>query len=92
MFLAGILVDQMTGKEYPAASDLTSDELLQIASIAKNFNRLNSYVKWCEAAIEAAKREKSEKSKIAKIRKLISVGKKDHDEVKQPTLLEAARK
>jgi hypothetical protein len=71
----------MTGKEYPAASDLTSDELLQIASIAKNFNRLNSYVKWCEAAIEAAKREKSEKSKVAKIRKLISLGKKDHDEV-----------
>ena len=78
---SGILVDKMTGKEFRAASDLTSDELLQIASIAKNFNRLNGYVGWCEAAVDAAKREKKSQNFISKIKRLVAQGKKEHDEV-----------
>jgi hypothetical protein len=44
-------------------------------------HRINAYVSWCEAALEAAKREKKSQNFISKIKKLIAQGKKDHDEV-----------
>jgi len=41
----------------------------------------------CEAALDAAKREKKSQNYISKIKKLIAQGKKDHDEVKATNLL-----
>ena len=78
----GVLVDRQSGIEYKSESELVSDDILQLASIAKNVHRLNAYVLWCEVALEAARREKKSPSYISKIKKLIAQGKKDHDEVR----------
>jgi hypothetical protein len=52
-----------------------------MASIAKNFNRLNGYVSWLEAALDAAVKENKSKEFLSKIKKMIAQGKKEHDEV-----------
>ena len=82
--LEGILEDPLTGKEYRSASGLSVDEIVQIATVAKNYNRLNSYVGWIEAAFEVAKSENKSKDYISKVKKMLTQAKKDHDEVIGP--------
>ena len=78
----GILRDNQTGVEFRANSGLTSDELVTVASVAKAVYQLNSFVTWCDAAMVAAKEEGKSKDFISKIKKMISQGKKDHDNVR----------
>ncbi len=51
-FPIGILRDYHTGAEFKSKSGLTSDELLTVASIAKSVYMLNSFVLWCEVALQ----------------------------------------
>lgn len=48
--------------------------------VAKTVYQLNSYVTWCQAALDAAKNEGKPQQALSKIKKMISNGKKDHDE------------
>jgi len=59
---------------------MTSAEVLSVAMAAKAVYQLNSYVSWCQAALDVAKNEGKSQQIITKIRKMISNGKKDHDE------------
>jgi len=59
---------------------MTSDELLSVAMVAKAVYQLNSHVSWCQAALDIAKIEGKPQQILSKIRKMISKGKKDHDE------------
>ena len=72
----------MTGKQFQSNSELTVDDVLQIAAVAKNFHRLNGYVSWLEAALDVAKREKKSKEYQSKLKKMIAQAKKEHDEVR----------
>jgi hypothetical protein len=78
---SGILRDHHTGVEFKANSGLTSDDLLTISGVARTTYMLRSYVAWCQMALEAAKTEGKPPSLISKIKKMISQGKKDHDNV-----------
>ena len=73
----------MSGKQYRSNSELSVDDILQIAAVAKNFHRLNGYVSWLEAALEVAKREKKSKEYLSKLKKMIAQAKKEHDEVRK---------
>ena len=47
----------MTRKKFISNSRLTSKEIMKIAQVAKESNYLESYIKWCQTALEVAKME-----------------------------------
>ena len=66
--VSGIIRDHETGTLYQANSNLTSQETLVIATAAKMARYVDSYVDWCKAALEAAKREGRDKKYLSNIK------------------------
>ena len=54
---------------------------LTIARVAKSIFKLNSYVSWSMAALEAAESEGQPEDLISAIKRMISSGQNEHDEV-----------
>ena len=64
----GIIKDEISGKTYISKSGLSSSDLLQIATEAKNVNYLDGYVDWLKAALKLAKDEKGTLKYISAIK------------------------
>ena len=78
---SGTITNFITGQKFKSNSNLTSSELLKIASSARLANYFDNYVYWLEAALKLVKNEgKSEKIQ-KQIKKLIQAGKSDHDQI-----------
>ena len=65
---AGRIKDHRNGVTYTSNSPLSSNELLQIASEAKNVLYFDGTVNWVSAALEKAKAEKQDPKVIKQIK------------------------
>ena len=60
--------DKSTGKIFQAASELSSNDLLQIANQAKSAKYFDGYVKWLNIALSKAKAENATKNHVKSIK------------------------
>ena len=60
--------DKSTGKIFQASSELSSNDLLQIANQAKSAKYFDGYVKWLNIALSKAKAENATKNHVKSIK------------------------
>ena len=76
----GKITNYVTKQTFYSKSKLSSNDALKIASAAKESGYLENYVTWLQTALNFAKQENKSEKFLKNIKKLIKIGKKDHDE------------
>ncbi len=76
----GQIRNYQNGKVHLANSNLTWEEVLQIAKAAKSSEFYDGYVQWTQGALEAAKSEGRSQKVIDTLSKMLASAKKLHDE------------